>query len=66
MPKMKSNKAARKRFKVTAKGKVLSSGSLRRHMLADRSPKKKRQARGWQGLEKVDGKRVKRLLPYGK
>ena len=65
MPKMKTNKAVRKRFKVSKKGKVLATSTLRRHMLTDRSPKKKRQTRGWKNVEAVDKKRVTRLLPYG-
>jgi large subunit ribosomal protein L35 len=66
MPKIKTNKAATKRFKLTKKGKVLSTKSFRRHMLADRSSKKKRHARGWHEVDKTDRKRVKLLLPYGR
>lgn len=65
MPKLKTNKAFKKRFKITKNGKVLSSRTLRRHMLADRSTKKKRQARGLHLVDITDVNRVKKSLPYG-
>lgn len=65
MPKLKTNKAFRKRFKITKNGKVLSARTLRRHMLADRSTKKKRQARGLHLVDITDVNRVKKSLPYG-
>ena len=65
MPKLKTNKAFKKRFRVTSRGKVLGSRSLRRHMLADRSPKKKRQKRNALQLEGWEAKDVKKALPYG-
>jgi large subunit ribosomal protein L35 len=65
MPKLKTNKAIKKRFKVTKNGKVLMSRTLKRHMLGDRTSKKKRQARGWQLVDKSDAHRVRWSLPYG-
>lgn len=65
MPKLKTNKAARKRFKVTKSGKVLGSRSLRRHMMADRSSKNRRQSRQELQIDEGDAKKIKRLLPYG-
>lgn len=65
MPKLKTNKAVRKRFRVTPKGKVLGSASLRRHLLTDRSAKKKRQLRRGLAIETVDAGHIKKLLPYG-
>ena len=62
MPKLKTNKAAKKRFKVTKKGKVLANSTLRRHMLTDRTPKKKRQARRGFTLTAADEKRIKLLM----
>lgn len=66
MPKIKTNKAAKKRFKITKKGKVLSPSSFRRHMMTDRSSKKKRQSRRWRQVDPTDRKRILRLLPYGR
>ncbi len=65
MPKLKTNKAAKKRYRVTKNKKVLRSKSLKRHLLADRSPKKKRQARGYHEVDAADRKKVLRMLPYG-
>lgn len=65
MPKLKNNKAVKKRFKITANNTVLMSKSFRRHLLTDRSTKKKRQLRGWHKVDTTDVKRIKSLLPYG-
>ena len=64
MPKIKTNKAVKKRFKITKRGKVLASSSFRRHLMADRKPKKKRQLRGWKAVDPTDRHRIKGLLPY--
>ena len=45
MPKMKTKSAAKKRFKITASGKLKHSRGKRRHLLAGRTSKSKRQAR---------------------
>ncbi len=65
MPKLKTNKAIRKRFKITKRGKVMAIRTKRRHLLGDRSPSKKRQLRKWQSLDKMDAKAIIRALPYG-
>jgi translation initiation factor IF-3 len=65
MPKLKTNKAAKKRYRVTKNKKVLFSKSLRRHMMTDRSSKKKRQSRRKTLLDRADRKQINRLLPYG-
>lgn len=65
MQKLKTNKAIRKRFKVTRGKKVLGSKPFRRHLLGDRSPSKKRRLRKRWNLGKVDRKAVLRALPYG-
>lgn len=65
MPKLKTNKAARKRYRVTKNKKVLRSKSLKRHLMADRTPKKKRQNRGYHEVDAADRKKVLRMLPYG-
>lgn len=64
--KLKTNKAARKRFKVTAKGKILMPRTKRRHLLTDRDSIQKRQLRRWQELDVTDRKRIRTLLPYGR
>ncbi len=64
MPKMKTNKSVKKRFRVTKKGKVLGNRTLRRHMLTDRSPKKKRQLRRKLHVEKMHVSALKAMMPY--
>lgn len=64
MPKLKTKKAAIKRFKITKNGKVMRTSSLRRHLLTDRSQKKKRQLRGWSVIAPADQERIKHMLPY--
>lgn len=64
MPKIKTNKAVKKRFKITKNKKVLGPKSFRRHMMADRSPKRKRQSRSWHQVDPSDRKRILNLLPY--
>jgi large subunit ribosomal protein L35 len=64
MPKLKTNKAAKKRFKVTAKGKVLRLRTKRRHLLTDKSGSEKRSLRRWSRVDETDEKRFRALLPY--
>ncbi len=64
MPKMKSRKAAAKRFSVTATGKVKRRKANLRHILEKRTSKRKRNA-GKDGLVcEADIGRVRRMLPY--
>lgn len=64
MPKIKTNKAVKKRFKITKNGKVLASNSFRRHLMTDRTSKKKRRLRQWRQVDPSDKHRIKALLPY--
>ena len=64
MPKMKTKKAVKKRFKITKNKKVMSAVSFRRHLMTDRSSKKKRQSRGYRLVDPSDRKRIQMLLPY--
>jgi ribosomal protein L35 len=50
MPKMKNNKAAARRFKITGTGKILRRQAGRRHINEWKSPDKKRNLRGWAGV----------------
>jgi large subunit ribosomal protein L35 len=45
MPKMKSHKGARKRFKITGSGKVKRMRAFKSHILTKKSPKRKRNLR---------------------
>lgn len=62
MPKMKSNRAAKKRFKVTASGKLKREKSHRSHILTKKSAKRKRKLRTATTVATGDSKRVKNMI----
>ena len=64
MPKMKTRKAAAKRFKVTASGKVKYKKQGLRHILTKKSTKRKRSLRHGAILSAPETKRVQRMLPH--
>ncbi len=64
MPKLKTKKSAAKRFKVTKRKKILRSKSKKRHLLTDKSAKKKRSLRGSTTAGKTETKRLLKLMPY--
>lgn len=65
MPKMKTKSSVKKRFKITATGKVIAGPGNKRHGLINRTQKAKRTNRGSQTLEAQDGRTVKQWAPYG-
>jgi large subunit ribosomal protein L35 len=65
MPKMKTKSSVKKRFKITATGKVLAGPGKKRHCLSARTQKAKRSNRGSQTLTHADGITVKQWAPYG-
>ncbi|PJF45821.1 MAG: 50S ribosomal protein L35 [Candidatus Thermofonsia Clade 3 bacterium] len=65
MSKLKTKSSAKKRFKITATGKVLASAGFKRHNLACKRPKMKRQHRGTFVMKDQDALTVKQWLPYG-
>jgi large subunit ribosomal protein L35 len=66
MPKLKTKSGAKKRFKITATGKVLFQQSRKRHGMIKRTKKAIRQLRGTKVLFKTDGDNIKRyFLPNG-
>ena len=60
----KTKKAVAKRFKVTGSGKVLRSQAGRRHLLASKSGKRKRQLAKTAVLDRTDEARIKENLPF--
>lgn len=64
MPKMKTNRAAAKRFKRTASGKFKRSKAFRGHLSGSKSTKRQRQLRKTAHVDKTDEGRVKCMLPY--
>ena len=65
MPKMKTRKAAAKRYSLTGSGKVKYKKQGSRHILTKKAAKRKRQLRGTAILHHSEEARVKKLLPYG-
>jgi large subunit ribosomal protein L35 len=66
MPKMKTHSGAKKRFKVTATGKVRARHAFTSHILEKKSPKHKRQLGHPAILCGDDVPRVKRMLKVGR
>jgi large subunit ribosomal protein L35 len=64
MPKLKSNRGAAKRFKVTASGKVKHDKAFGSHLLSSKSTKRKRTLRKSSLVNSRDMRSVRRLLPY--
>ena len=62
MPKMKTHSGAKKRFKVTATGKVVGRHSFTSHILEKKSPKRKRRMARPTEVARPDRKRVRTLL----
>ena len=62
MPKMKTHSGAKKRFKLTANGKVRARHAFTSHILEKKSPKHKRHLGRPLILQDEDAKRVKKLL----
>ena len=66
MPKMKTKSSTKKRFRVTASGRVKAGQAGKRHMMIKRSNKFLRNARGTTLLSKPDEKIVKSYMPYSR
>ena len=64
MPKMKTKSSAKKRFKVTATGKILTAQAGKRHGMIKRTTKFIRKARGTTVMSAPDTKIVKGFMPY--
>ena len=64
MPKIKTNRAAAKRFKVTGSGKLKRNKAYRRHILTKKSPKTKRNLRPPAIVDATNVKNMKKILPY--
>ena len=64
MPKMKTNRAAAKRFKVTGTGKLKRSKAYKRHILTKKTTKTKRNLRKAALVDMTNVKTMKKILPY--
>ncbi|MBU0480285.1 MAG: 50S ribosomal protein L35 [Proteobacteria bacterium] len=64
MPKMKTNRGAAKRFKLTGSGKIARRKAFSSHILTKKSTKRKRGLRLGEIVDHANLKQMKRLLPY--
>ncbi|MFS8065536.1 MAG: 50S ribosomal protein L35 [Byssovorax sp.] len=65
MPKMKTNRAAAKRFRITGSGRIRRSKAGNNHMMQEKSRKRLRRLRKNDMVDKSFQKRIKLMLPYG-
>ena len=64
MPKLKTHKGAQKRFKVTAKKKLLHAQANKKHILTKKSRKRKRQLGKLVEISPTHRKMLKTMLPF--
>jgi len=64
MPKIKTHSASKKRFRISANGKVKMSHAYRRHRLVSKARKVKKKHRLGLYASDADAKVIKRLIPY--
>ena len=62
MPKQKTSRAAKKRFKVSGAGKLLRRRAMKSHLLEKKSAKRKRRFRHQDALSGSDAREVRRML----
>lgn len=65
MPKMKTKSSVKKRFKLTASGKVVSAQAGKQHGMIKRTNKQIRNQRGTTIMADCDAKIIKKFMPYG-
>ncbi len=65
MPKMKSNRAAAKRFRLTGSGRIRRAKCGAQHCFMGKSRKRRRRLRDAALVDPAMEKRIKLMLPYG-
>ena len=65
MPKLKTKSGVKKRFRMTASGKLKAGVAGKRHRLISHNAKYIRQNRGTKVMSEADAKIIKTYLPYG-
>jgi large subunit ribosomal protein L35 len=63
--KLKTHRGARKRFKITANGKILRMHSGKRHLLGTKPARRMRKLKKLTKVSPNDAPSVKQMLPYG-
>ena len=64
MPKVKTSRAAAKRFKVSGSGKLIRNKAYTSHILTKKSTKRKRNLRKDIVTDSTNSKVMKKILPY--
>ena len=64
MPKVKTSRAAAKRFKVSGSGKLIRNKAYKSHILTKKSTKRKRNLRNDIVTDSTNSKVMKKILPY--
>lgn len=64
MPKLKTNRAARKRFKIKKSGKIKRKKAFLRHILTSKSEGRKRGLRKANYVSDADVKAIRQMMPY--
>jgi large subunit ribosomal protein L35 len=65
MPKMKTHKGAKRRFKITGSGKILMAKGLKSHNRRKKAPRTRRMFDRMFEVNAADRKRIRSTLPYG-
>ena len=64
MPRMKTNRSAAKRFKLTGNGKLVRNKAYKRHILTKKTTKRKRNLRKAALADVTNVKVMKKIMPY--
>jgi large subunit ribosomal protein L35 len=64
VPKIKTNRAAAKRFRVTGSGKIKRNKAYKRHILSSKGKKQKRHLRKSTLVAAVESRNIRQLIPY--
>ena len=64
MPKMKTNRSARKRFKLSGNGKQIRNKAYKSHILTKKTTKRKRKLRQPTVTDATNVKNMKKIMPY--
>jgi large subunit ribosomal protein L35 len=64
MPKMKTNRAAAKRFKVTETGKFMRARANKSHILTKKNAQRKRRLRQTTVVDAINVRALRKMLPY--
>jgi large subunit ribosomal protein L35 len=63
--KLKTHKGAKRRFKITATGKIMHAKGMKSHFRRKKAPRVKRQFDRMQVMDETNVKQVRRMLPHG-